>query len=48
MILNANGTVIKPVASVKLFWLEIDRDLSFNSHVDKLCNKLSQRIGVLK
>jgi mRNA deadenylase 3'-5' endonuclease subunit Ccr4 len=28
--------------------LELDRDLSFNSHIDKLCNKLSQRIGVLK
>ena len=28
--------------------MEIDRELTFQSHVDKLCKKLSQRIGILK
>ena len=32
----------------KLLGLEIDRELTFQSHVDKLCRKLSQRIGILK
>ena len=31
-----------------LLGLEIDSELSFNSHVEKLCTKLSQRIGILK
>ena len=28
--------------------MEIDKELTFHSHVDKLCKKLSQRIGILK
>ena len=36
------------VPSAKLLGLEIDSELSFTSHVEKLCKKLSQRIGVLK
>ena len=32
----------------KLLGLEIDSELSFTYHVEKLCKKLSQRIGVLK
>ena len=31
----------------KLLGLEIDSELSFTYHVEKLCKKLSQRIGVL-
>ena len=36
------------VPSAKLLGLEIDSELSFTSHVEKLCKKQSQRIGVLK
>lgn len=36
------------VQCAKLLGLEIDRELTFQSHVDKLCKKLSQRIGILK
>ena len=43
-----NGTELELVPSVKLLGLEIDSELAFNSHVEKLCKKLSQRIGILK
>ena len=36
------------VPSVKLLGLEVDSELPFNSHLKKLCKKLSQRIGILK
>ena len=42
------GTELELVPSAKLLGLEIDSELSFTSHVEKLCKKLSQRIGVLK
>ena len=48
MALTINGTKLEVVPSVKLLDLEIDFELSFNSHVEKLCTKLSQRIGILK
>ena len=48
MALTINGTELELVSSVKLLGLEIDSELSFNSHVEKLCTKLSQRIGILK
>ena len=48
MALTINGTKLEVVPSVKLLGLEIDFELSFNSHVEKLCTKLSQRIGILK
>ena len=32
----------------KLLGLEIDKELTFHSHVDKVCKKLSQRIGILR
>ena len=48
MALTINGTKLEVVPSVKLLGLEIDSELSFNSHVEKLCTKLSQRIGILK
>lgn len=43
-----NKTEIELVSSVKLLGLEIDSELSFHPHVDKLCKKLSQRIAILK
>ena len=48
MALTINGTKLELVPSVKLLGLEIDSELSFNSHVEKLRTKLSQRIGILK
>ena len=48
MTLTIKGTELKLVTSVKLLGLEIDYDLSFTSHLKKLCKKLSQRIDVLK
>mgnify|MGYP000179296550 CR=1 FL=1 len=48
MALTINGTKLEVFLIVKLLGLEIDSELSFNSHVEKLCTKLSQRIGILK
>lgn len=48
MALTINETKLEVVLIVKLLGLEIDSELSFNSHVEKLCTKLSQRIGILK
>ena len=48
MALTTNGTKLEVVPSVKLLGLEIDSELSFNTHVEKLCTKQSQRIGILK
>ena len=42
------GTELELVPSLKLLGLEIDSELSFTFYVEKLCKKLSQRIGVLK
>ena len=44
MDLTINGTELELAPS----GLEIDSELPFNSHVEKLCKKLSQRIGMLK
>ena len=41
------GNVLEQVESAKLLGVEIDSELSFTIHIDKLCKKLSQRIGVL-
>ena len=48
MTLTIKGTELKLVTSVKLLGLEINSELSFTSHLKKLCKKLSQRIDVLK
>ena len=48
MTLTIKGTELELVPSAKLLGLEIDAELSFTSHVEKLCKKLSERIGVLK
>ena len=48
MALTINGTKLEVVLIVKLLGLKIDSELSFNSHVEKLSTKLSQRIGILK
>ena len=48
MTLTIKGTELELVPSAELLGLEIDSELSFTFHVEKLCEKLSQRSGVLK
>ena len=43
MALTINVAKLEVVPCVKLLGFEIDSELSFNSHVEKLCTKLSQR-----
>ena len=43
-----NGKQLENVQCAKLLELEIDQELTFIPHIDKLCKKLSQRIGILK
>ena len=45
---SIGSTKLTNVCSAKLLGLEIDQDLSFSWHVDSVCKKLSQRIGILK
>ena len=48
MTLTIKGTELELTPSAKLPGLEIDSELSFTSHAEKLCKKLSQRSGILK
>ena len=43
-----NGKQLENVRCTKPSGLEIDHELTFIPHVDKICIKLSQRIGILK
>ena len=43
-----NGKQLENIHCAKLLGLEIDQELTFIPHIDKLCKKLSQRIGILK
>ena len=45
--LPADGTSIEHVRSNKLLGVIINEELNFKAHVDKLCKKLSQKIGLL-
>ena len=45
IVISVNGS--QNIQCAKLLGLEIDKELTFHSHVDKLCKKLSQRIGIL-
>ena len=42
-----NTTELKQVSSQNLLSVTIDQKLSFDDHIDKLCNKFCQRIAVL-
>ena len=46
-LITSKGERLEQVESAWLLGLEIDSELSFNNHVDRLCLKLFQRIGVL-
>jgi len=39
---SMNGNQLTNVSSAKLLGLEIDNELSFKPHIDKLCKKLAQ------
>ena len=43
-----NGIPIKRVEAVKYLGVVIDSNISWSSHTDYLCNKISSRIGILK
>ena len=43
-----NGKQLENVRCAKLLGLEIDHELTFIPHVEKLSKKLSQRMGILK
>ena len=43
-----NGKQLENVQCAKLLGLEIDQELTFIPRIDKLCKKLSQKIGILK
>ena len=41
VIVSVNGSQLENIQCAKLLGLEIDKELTFQSHVDKLCKKLS-------
>ena len=45
---TSKGDILETTTSHKLLGVYIDSDLSFNEHVEHLCNKLAKRIGVLR
>ena len=45
---SIGDTKLTNALSAKLLGLEIDHELTFSRHVDNLCKKLSQRIGILR
>jgi len=48
LVVVVNGKQLENVRCAKLLGLEIDNELTFIPHVDKICIRLSQRIGILK
>ena len=48
IVISVNGSQLENIQCAELLGLEIDKELTFHSHVDKLYKKLSQRIGILK
>ena len=45
---SSKGDVLETTTSHKLLGVFIYQDLSFNEHVEHLCEKLAKRIGVLR
>ena len=48
IVISVNGSQLENIQCAKLLGLEIDKELTFHLHVDKLYKKLSQCIGILK
>jgi len=45
--LNLNGKIIRTSDSLKILGGTIDNKLNFNEHINDVCNKASQRVGVI-
>ena len=46
--IELSGSTLQQVQNVKLLdLLELDEQLTFDVHIDSLCNKISKRIGIL-
>ena len=45
---SINSSDIEKVSCHKLLGVKLDKHLNFNEHVDDLCKKLFQRIGVIR
>ena len=45
---KTDNAEIEQVANHKLLDMIIDEDLTYEVHVDKLCNELSKRLGLLR
>ena len=45
--IELEGSTLEQVENVKLLGLELDEELSFDIHIDSLCKKISNRIGIL-
>ena len=45
--IELKGSTLEQVENVKLLGLELDEQLSFDVHIDALCQKISKRIGIL-
>ena len=45
--MNINGTAVTPYQEIKLLGINIDRSLSFNNHISKICKKTSQQVRVV-
>ena len=44
---TTSGEEVEQVSSQKLLGVRIDKELNYNEHIDNLCRKVSQSIGVL-
>ena len=45
--ITVNGTALEPVKTFKYLGVELDATLSFESHINRVCAKVSQRTGLL-
>jgi len=45
--MSIQGSEIEPTKKLNLFGVRIDSKLDFNHHINNVCKKASQRIGVL-
>ena len=45
--LNLNGKIIRTSDSLKILGVTIDNNINFNEHINDVCNKASQMVGVI-
>ena len=45
---SLDGNQVEQVTSQKLLGVILDDELSFDNHINELCNELVQRVGLLK